>query len=339
MGISELINTQSIHSAQNFSSINEIFAVIRATLEQVEAKLKSAAAGQHPALDAATQYVLSAGGKRVRPGLTLLAGGVFGSPIAETVTFASAVELLHTATLVHDDLVDGALFRRGVPTLNANWTPAATILTGDYLFARSASWAASTQDVRVMTQFAESLMIVVSGELRQQFTSKASISRDDYAKRIFAKTASLFCLACEGAAVLGKAPEAQIQAITEYGRLVGMAFQVMDDILDFVGQADHIGKPVGGDLQQGLFTLPAIFFCEANPSDADVAALRGADAGNRRIVERVVEKVRSSGAIQAAHREAREYVQKARELLNQLPQNDYTQRLHALAEFTVARDL
>ena len=184
----------------------------------------------------------------------------------KVAALAAAVETLHTATLVHDDLIDNALLRRGNPTLNAMWTSAATVLTGDYLFARAAAFAAETESVRVISIFAQTLMTICSGELNQIFGSDGgqptATAREYYYQRIYSKTASLFAASAEAGALLGEAPQTEAQALRDYGHNLGMAFQIVDDVLDFAGSEGDLGKPIGSDLRQGIITLPTIHFLE-----------------------------------------------------------------------------
>jgi geranylgeranyl pyrophosphate synthase len=250
---------------------------------------------------------------------------------------AAAVEMLHTATLVHDDLIDGALMRRSAPTLNADWSPGLTILTGDYLFARTARLVAETKDVDVMDLFARTLMIIVNGEI-QQNAAKGYLSRDLYYERIYAKTAALFVLSAEGAALLGRADRAGMEAIREYAHAVGLAFQIVDDILDFVGTPDQVGKPLGSDLQQGLFTLPAIHYVEAHPRDPDVQALLNGNGHDRNLVSRVISTLRESDAIDQALQEAHACVARGQRALALLPDSEYVTALSGLARFIVERD-
>src|ERR1700690_3799704 len=163
---------------------------VQAQLQLVEARLQSQADDRHPDLRAALGQILAAGGKRIRPSITLLVGNMLGASESRLVTLGAAMELLHTATLVHDDLIDGSLLRRGMPTLNARWSPAATVLTGDFLFARAAKLAAETDHLQLMNAFAERLAVIVNGELTQRFSSRGVINRENYYNRIYAKTAS-----------------------------------------------------------------------------------------------------------------------------------------------------
>src|SRR5512137_2318444 len=187
---------------------------IKDDLGRVEAKLRETPLSDDPDFDLVSEaigHLLDSGGKRIRPSLALLTGRLYPADLQKIVSLAAAVEMLHTATLVHDDVVDGSLLRRGSPTLNARWSPGATILTGDYVFARAADLAAQTDHVRVMQIFARTLMTIVSGELRQLFGGETRRqTREDYFKRIYDKTASMFELATEAAGVLIGASESQI---------------------------------------------------------------------------------------------------------------------------------
>jgi geranylgeranyl pyrophosphate synthase len=304
----------------------------------VEVRLRQVVDDQHDALTQATAHLLNAGGKRIRPAISLLTAAIFDADFDHAVSLAAAVELLHTATLVHDDLIDGALLRRGIPTLNAEWSPDATVLTGDYLFARAAGLAAQTKDVRVIDMFARTLMVIVNGEIKQKF-SKGQVDRDSYYERIYAKTAAMFVLSTKAAAILGGANEASVGALGEFGRQIGMAFQIVDDVLDFVGTPDQIGKPVGSDLRQGLFTLPAICYVEAHPDDLDMNALLSGNARDRDTIPRVVAAVRASGAVDKTLQEARTFASRAQLALERLPDSVHVAALSAISHFIVDRKL
>ncbi len=320
-------------------STQELFAPVADLLTQVEARLLSIEPGQHEAITAATTHLVKSGGKRVRPAMALLVGKMLKVPEEKLINLAAAIEMLHTATLVHDDLLDGSLLRRGIPTLNADWTPAATILTGDYLFARAAGLAADTGSVGVMQQFATALRIIINGEIRQQFISKTAISREDYFTRIYAKTASMFELATDSGAVLANVTPDEQAALHQFGYEFGIAFQIIDDILDYVGKSDKVGKPVGGDLLQGLFTLPVLYYIDKNPEDANVAALRTNRKGDKKIVAQIVADVNASGAVQDAHNEAKAFTTKAIAALQIFPDSKYRQALIDIANYSVDREL
>jgi len=314
------------------------FTPVQESMLQVEELMQAQADQHHPELRAALRHLLSAGGKRVRPTMGLLAGKMLGANPGRLITLAAAVELLHTATLVHDDLIDGALLRRGNPTLNARWSPASTVLTGDFIFARAAKLAAETDCLPLMRQFAETLAIIVNGELTQLFSSFATFSRESYERRIHAKTASLFEMSARAAAMISPVDEAVVESMRSFGYQVGMAFQIVDDILDFNGQQTEVGKPVGSDLLQGLITLPTIYYIEAHPHDPDVRALlEGKAKTEREVLLRLVQAIHENEAIEGAMQEATRYVERAVGHLANMPEGIERQALESLARYIVDR--
>ncbi|NPA93174.1 MAG: polyprenyl synthetase family protein, partial [Chloroflexi bacterium] len=278
---------------------------VQESLQAVEALMRQQAAEHHHDLDAALQHLLSAGGKRLRPALALLVGEMLGADSERLTTLAAAIELLHTATLVHDDLIDGALLRRGIPTLNAAWSPAATVLTGDFMFARAARLAALAGSLEVMQLFAETLAIIVDGEITQLFDGPGLADREAYYQRIFAKTASMFVLATEAAALLSGADEGQVEALRGYGHDLGIAYQIVDDILDFTGDQAKLGKPVGSDLRHGLITMPTLCYLEAHPDDADLQAVIEGEHVPSEQMDALIGRIRNSEAIAQAADDAR----------------------------------
>ncbi len=302
--------------------------------------MRAQAAGYHPDLQAALDLLLSSGGKRIRPTLTLLIGRMLGAPSEKLITLAAAIELLHSATLVHDDLIDGALLRRGIPTLNSQWTPGATVLTGDFLFAQAAKLAAETENVPVIKLYAQTLTVIVNGELTQMLDSRCLVSRDDYYKRIYAKTASLFETSATSAAMIGTTDEKLIEKMRQFGYNIGTGFQIVDDILDFTGEQATVGKPVGSDLRQGLITLPTLCYLEANPDTPLAQPIRnGKCQENREQLDRLVEEIRHSPAIEAAMAEARQYIQKGLDILRELPDLPEVKALEELARYIVQREI
>ena len=312
-----------------------IFELIHEDLERVERKMREISTIEYEQLRAALDYLLGSGGKRLRPALVLLASKFHPADVDKVTSLAAAVETLHTATLVHDDLIDNSFLRRGNPTLNAMWNSAATVLAGDYLFARAAAFAAETQNVRVVSIFAQTLMTICSGELRQIFgNDEQHTARKHYYQRIYSKTASLFAASTETGAILSNAPEPEVQALRDYGYNLGMAFQIVDDVLDFTGDEKELGKPIGSDLRQGVVTLPTIYFLEAHPDQELITrVLRG--QGDE--IQIAVEMIKESGAIESSMNEAKEFIIKGRNALAVLPHNEYRQALLDLADFVIER--
>ena len=309
-------------------------------LKLVEAKMRATGEVFRP-LSGAINVLLGAGGKRVRPALALLASKLYPSAERDkVVSLAAAIEMLHSATLVHDDVIDGSMLRRGNPTLNASWSQGATILAGDFIFARAAVFAADTDNVRVMRVFSQTLMTICEGELRQLFDLRNwQQPKDAYYERIYGKTAALFATATEAAAVLGSASEPEIGALHDYGYNVGMAFQIMDDVLDFVGTAQTVGKPVGNDLRQGTVTLPVFHYLQSHPEAAQVLQATGNGHASTDALTQLIADIGRSPAIEATRQEADGFIETAKACLSFWPDSPYRRALIEVADFVVARTL
>lgn len=313
-------------------------------LARLESVLTDDSGVDFPLVADLLRYAFAGGGKRLRPVVVFLTARLGDADPAAVTRLAAAVETLHTATLVHDDLVDGARLRRGLPTMNARWQAGATVLAGDWLFARAARFAAETGSVRVMEIFARTLGTLTDGELRQLFGRSGLPSRAEYDYRIYAKTASLFEAAAEATAALLSLGTKRIEALARYGRELGSAFQVVDDILDFTGAEDRLGKPVGSDLRSGQVTLPALLYLEAHPEAgawlrAPREAGEDAPAADAAAVDALVAAIRADQASLSAAREAaKAHAARAIETLAELPPGEARDGLAAVAELAVSRD-
>lgn len=311
--------------------------LIRSDLERVEAILRERPAEQHEAIGVAVDHLIGGGGKRLRPALVLLSAHLCEADVDRAVLAAAAAEMLHTATLIHDDLIDGSLVRRGTETLNARWTPGATVLTGDYVFARAAYLVSLTDNVLLMRRFAETLMVICNGEVRQMFDGRRGRStRQEYERRIYAKTASLIALSAEAGAILAETDDTKRKALRTYGEQVGLAFQIVDDVLDFVADEETLGKPVGSDLRQGLVTLPLLFFLEAEPDHPAVRQVLDCSP-SKDVLRQAVGAVAGSEAIGRALDVAQECAGRAKEALAVFSNGLYRRALLDLADFTVRR--
>ena len=312
-------------------------SLVRSDLERVESLLRERYPGQHKSIGVAVDHLVDGGGKRLRPALVLLSARLCGAEPERAVFAAAAVEMLHTATLIHDDLIDGALVRRGTGTLNAHWSPTATVLTGDYAFAYAAYLASRAEDVRLMQRFAETLMVICNGEVRQMFDGRyRQPSLREYEQRIYAKTASLIAMSAEAGAILAGVDPATTEALRAYGEQLGLAFQVVDDVLDFVADEGTLGKPVGSDLRQGLITLPLLLYLEAEPEQSAVRQALQGDPSEE-LVREAVQAVAGSPAIEQALGVARQRADWAKEALDGFSDSSYRAALLELADFTVRR--
>jgi len=317
--------------------LNTIYEPIQEDLVKVEDRLRSLCEVDFPQLSKLLDYSLKSGGKRIRPALVLLSGRFYRYDPGYLVPMATAVEILHTATLIHDDVIDNSSVRRGRPTVNKVWGEDKAILLGDYLLAKSQELVAETQNLRVIKLFAQAFMTLSSGELAQAVNAfNLDQSRQQYLQRISAKTASLISLATESGAILSRAPEKSVKILKEYGRNLGIAFQIVDDILDFIGTEEEMGKPIGSDLAQGTLTLPAIFVLERYPEDNPVIRLFQNEERQKNI-GLAIELVRSSSIPEECYAVASDYCARACHNLKLLPDNACRRSLIELAEYVVKR--
>lgn len=319
-----------------------VFATMKPELERVEARLEESAAIEFPAVSELVLGLVRAGGKRLRPLVLLLAGRAFAADGETLVTAGAGVELLHTASLVHDDTVDKAALRRGRPTLNSVLSSGSVILLGDYLFAQSAMLAAATNSPRVVSIFAGTLGDICDGQLREMFVAhRLDQSREEYERRIYGKTASLFAGSAEMGAIIGNARESDVQALRQYGSDVGMAFQIVDDVLDLREGEERLGKPAGHDLTQGTVTLPTLIYA-ANllEESAEMQNLRAVVSGNtddRASIDEVVEDIRRSGALEESLSEAERFVARAKERIRHIPDRETQDMLTEVADIICDR--
>ena len=324
---------------QTRPTLEQIYAPIKDQLAQVDARLRGLAEEGHAVLRQLIGHVAQSGGKRMRPAITLLASRFHPNPSSEglAVTMGAAVELLHAATLVHDDSVDNAAVRRGLATVGSLWGDGVAVLLGDYLFATSAVLVCDTGNVRVVRRFADTIREISTGELMESFGAfQTTHTMEEYAQRIYNKTASLFRTSAECGAILSGAPESTVQAFVEYGRSLGMAFQVVDDILDFEGTEAEVGKPVGHDLLQGTLTLPAMLLLERFPDDNPVVKIfqRQDMEANR---ERAIQMVRNSTVLDDSYAVARRYLDTAARAISALPDTTERRSLLDLLDYVTER--
>jgi geranylgeranyl pyrophosphate synthase len=320
----------------------DVFAALRPELDRVEARLLEAASIDFPLVSEMVRDLVRAGGKRLRPLVLLLAGRAYRYDLDALVTAAAGVELLHTASLIHDDSIDRAALRRGKPTLNTVLSSGGVILIGDFLFAQSAILAAATNDPRVVAIFASTLADICDGQLREMFEAhRLEQRRVDYERRIYGKTAALFAGSAEMGAVIGGAPETEVQALRAFGADLGMAFQIVDDVLDLREETSQLGKPAGHDLRQGTVTLPVMLYAAGlandSPERARLGAVVAGDLDDEASVGEVVAAIRRSGAIDGALRVAEEFVQRAKERASVVPDPETVRLLHDVADLALAR--
>jgi len=312
-------------------------APVEADLRRMDERIRQSGEDDFPWLGTVLGHILNTSGKRLRPIITLLTGHIYEYNEDLHVPMAAGVELLHIASLVHDDTVDKASLRRGRVTINAQWGDHVAVLLGDFLFAKSAEMVTSTGNMRVTQLFAHTLRQLSSGELREMYASfNWDLGQQFYWERISRKTASLFTTAAQSGAILGGAPEAHIAAMKDFGQYLGLAFQVVDDILDFEGLEQEVGKPVGNDLAQGVLTLPAIIYLERY-ADGLKGKLDGAFWKDREKVASLIEAVRSSPAIQDSYKAADDYCERARAAISPISDSLHRRALLDIVDYAAAR--
>ena len=316
-----------------------LFAPIADELALVDRRLQQELRHSDPFIDELAQHSFRLGGKRLRPALLLLAAKAVGKVGDAHRTLAAVVEMVHTATLIHDDVLDDAELRRHLDTVNARWNNQTSVLLGDYLFTH-AFYLASTLDTTFGCRaIGEATNTVCEGELRQTAASgNFWLSRDEYLAIIEGKTASLCACCCRLGAHYSGGDDATVQRLAEYGRLLGMAFQIVDDLLDFEGEEQTTGKSLGTDLAHRKMTLPLILLREQlSESEAHrlQALFEEPDAGHAGML---VDRLEEFGALQQARDVALDFAERAAEQLQGLPASDAKHLLAELARFVVARN-
>ncbi|MBB3177373.1 polyprenyl synthetase family protein [Variovorax sp. Sphag1AA] len=285
-----------------------------------------------PLVSEVSKYIISAGGKRLRPALLLLMAGALGYQEEQRFNLAAVVEFIHTATLLHDDVVDESTLRRGRPTANESFGNPASVLVGDFLYSRAFQMMLEARDMRVMEILAEATNVIAEGEVLQLMNMHdASLDEEAYLRVIRSKTAKLFEASTRLAAVLAKASSEVEEACATYGQALGTAFQVVDDVLDYAGDASETGKNVGDDLREGKTTLPLILAMRrGTPEQRDL--IRAAiEAGDTTQLPQIVAIVRQTGALEATRAAAAAEAQRAIDALSGLPENSYSSGLLQLA--------
>lgn len=291
-----------------------------------------------PALSKMLGHVLAGGGKRLRPAIALLAGH-FGEYNASLhVPLAASIELLHSATLVHDDVIDASPSRRGRPTANELFNNSASVMLGDYMFAHSAELISRTNDTAVVRLFAHTIMAIAGGELHQDM-SAYEYGQDtmQYFGRIEGKTASLFATSAEGGAMVARCSAEDREALRTYGLNVGMAFQVVDDILDFAGDEQEMGKPIGSDLMQGTLTLPSLILMERFPKDNPIQKAFRTKKPKTEHIAKAVHMVLDSDILNESYDVARDFRDRGLAALRTLPDNTARSSLEDIAEYVLDR--
>jgi octaprenyl-diphosphate synthase len=336
---SQQMNTSA--RPQTASPLEVLTADLADDMEAVNALIRERMASDSaPRIPEVTAHLVEAGGKRLRPLLTLAAARLCGHDGTDHLRLAASVEFIHTATLLHDDVVDESQRRRGRPTANLLWDNKSSVLVGDYLFARSFQLMVEIGSLRVLDILANASAVIAEGEVLQ-LTAASNLDTTEaiYLAIIRGKTAALFAAATEAGAVVADAPEEQVAALAAYGDSLGLAFQITDDVLDYGGRSARLGKDTGDDFRERKLTLPVIRAI-AEGGDADRAFwIRTIARGEQREgdLERALALMARHRTLESAHETALAYADRARTVLESLPPHPIRDQLDALAEFVVSR--
>ena len=297
-------------------------------MRQVDAVIQRRLASKVALIDQIANYIISAGGKRIRPLLVLLFSGALGFVGRERFELAATVEFIHTATLLHDDVVDESGLRRGRSTANAMFGNAASVLVGDFVYSRAFQMMVSVNRMRVLEVLADATNVIAEGEVLQLMNMHdPDVAVDDYLRVIRFKTAKLFEASARLGAVLAEADNATEEACAAYGRSLGTAFQLVDDLLDYEGATEQLGKNVGNDLREGKPTLPLLIAMERGSPDERAIVRHAIVHGEVARLREIVGIVRATGAIDATRDAARAEADKARASLDVLPSTPYRDAL------------
>jgi Geranylgeranyl pyrophosphate synthase len=334
-GQEELVKKITDSLGAENSAFAHALDLINPHLYSVEERIRAQARSFDPAVEGYVSYVCDKGGKRLRPALALLAAGATGKITSSHVDLAVIVELIHVATLVHDDIMDGAELRRDQPTANAKWGNSISVLLGDCLFAHALRLATGFSNSDVCRRIADAAAEVCSGEIIQtQRRYDLKLSTADYYRIIEMKTAALFSVACELSAFLSEAGPAVISGLKVFGLKIGTAYQIYDDCLDLAGTEEETGKTLGTDIQKGKFTLPVLLLLQSDSADA--AALRKMLLEEENIDGREFSALLArSGSIAAAAQVARRMLTEARGSLEVIPVNRYVSGLQSISDHLI----
>jgi octaprenyl-diphosphate synthase len=317
-----------------------VYRDIKPDLDRVEEQLEAWSQSPNPLTAEVSRYILKKKGKRLRPALVLLASRLFKAGPGEQVFLASLVELIHTASLIHDDIIDKADVRRGEESVHAKWGPNVTVLLGDHLYIRSIGLALESRYDRIIHLLADASARMIEGELDELAASgDLGISEERYLEIIGKKTAVLFTVCCRMGAILGRARVEDEDALAEFGRGIGLGFQIVDDILDFTADEKTLGKPVMSDLTEGRVTLPLIHALRSDgrPQRERISGLVGRGEASAEARAAVLELLGASGSLDYAAALARRYAEEAVGILGRFPESAAKRALATMARFIVDR--
>lgn len=322
----------------DLNKLSEFTSPIKSDLEEFDEKLGDYLRGDSPLISSIARHLLKSRGKRIRPAFHFLSARAGDNFSEHSVEASLAVELIHTATLLHDDVVDESDMRRGQETVNAQWTNLISVLMGDYLFAKAFRVLVETGSIELLGAVSEATERVSVGELRQiEEIGNYDLSEEKYISIIADKTASLFAVSCEAGPIICKRNASERRKYRSFGEKVGIAFQIADDLLDFTGNAEVIGKPPGNDVMTGKVTLPLIYSLKKVRKETRGEILKLLESRDPELFQRVLIFVNETGGIDYAYRRADQLSQQGLDAISSVENSVYYQSLANMVRFTTAR--
>jgi octaprenyl-diphosphate synthase len=338
--MNELTDNSVVSRLKKRPDIIKLYADINKDLDKVEEKLKLFSLSHNKLIAEISNYLFQKGGKRIRPALLILCSKMLGYNGEEHIFMSTLVETIHTASLIHDDIIDKSEFRRGKESIHVKWGPNITVLLGDYLYIKALGTSLQSKHSRITPILAETSTRMIEGELSEYCMSgNLNLDEEDYLDIINKKTASLFSASCQIGGILGQASEKEENSLKEYGTNIGMTFQIIDDLLDFTGDKKILGKPVLSDLSESRITLPLIYTLnnDGKANRERIAELMKEKNMEKDSLEEVLKIVKSNGALDYTLKKAEEFSLKSREIISRFPKSSHRDVLALLPEYVFSR--
>lgn len=326
---------------KNSHSLKDLYSDIQKDLNEVEKELRLFSRSSNKLIAEISTYLFQKSGKRIRPALLVLCSKLFGYKGKEHIHLSALVETIHTASLIHDDIIDSSEFRRGRESVHAKWGPNITVLLGDYLYIKAIGLSLQSSYPQVIQILTDISARMIEGELNEYYLSgNLNVTEEDYLDIVDKKTASLFSASCQIGGVLGHATKREENILIEYGRNLGTAFQIIDDLLDFTGDELKMGKPILSDLSEGRITLPLIYTLnnDGKANRKHIADLMKKKKPERDAQEKILDIVKSNGALEYTYQKAEEFSLKSKKTIAQLPKSIHRDSLILLPDFVIKRN-
>ncbi len=338
--MSELARNSIKSRVEKSPGLRRLYNNIMKDLEEVELELRLFSRSPNKLISDISTYLFQTNGKRIRPALLLLCSKLLGYKGKEHILMSTLVEAIHTASLIHDDIIDNSKIRRGRESIHAKWGPNITVLLGDYLYIKALGLSLQSKHRQIIQILTSISARMVEGELTEYYLSgNLELAEKDYLDIINKKTASLFSASCRIGGILGKASKKEENYLAEYGANLGMSFQIIDDLLDFTGDEKTLGKPILCDLSEGRITLPLIYTLnnDGRENKKRVIELLKQKNQDKESLEEILKIVKSNGALDYTHKKAEEFSHKSREIISQFPKSTHREALSLLSEFILKR--